>query len=300
MMLAHYGLVFPVTQADLDAFMQRVHFHGEGPDLVLGSELAPELHGGGVLRLLFDYWRPQGRRPRLDDRYWFASNRSHLELRSVYDAGRQQIFLPVPGEPPESTRGRLPDSPQLPRMRFRFGLPGGPLRSVEADSYKFLSLLIELEPDHSRSWLNGTGQRLSVALLMRHVRESYLASQPSLAEPSDHSKLHLVELLVAFRGSAAAGDLAAVQQHFLGAELAQGAFDATDAGQLLAHQVESLGRLLEVPTLRWSDAEKRRVRAWLAKLEEGRFADIAKEDLEPLCHLAKGLRSVRDQQAKLR
>ncbi len=298
-MLAHYGLVFPVEQDELTAFMGQVRFHGSGLDLALGTDYALEPHGGGLLRLLFDYWRPDSRAPRLDDRYWFAANRRHLALGQLYAAGRGQVFLPVPGVATEATGGRLPDSPQLPRMFVRFGLPGGPVRTVESDAYKLLSLLIELEPDPSRSWLNRSGQQLSVELLMRHVRASYLASSASFVDPPDHSNLHLVELLVTFGSAGPARELAAIQRHFLTVELAQRAFDPRDAGFLLAHYVESLGQLLETSALDWSEDDKRRVRSWLVDLEERRFRDIAAEDLERLCHLAKGLRSVRARQAEL-
>ncbi|MGH7289266.1 MAG: hypothetical protein ACREI8_14740 [Myxococcota bacterium] len=295
-LLAHYGLVFPVEPADLNAFMRQVRFHGEGPDLVLGTDYGPESHGGGLLRLLFDYWRPDARTPRLDDQYWFEANRRDLALGRIYAAGREQIFLPVPGRAAEETGAELPRSPQLPRMLFRFSLPGGPARLVEADAYKFVSLLIELEPARTRSWLNRTAQPLSLDLLMRHVREHYLASGASAAEPPDHSNLHLVELLAAF-GS----DLGPVQQHFLTVELAQAAFDAEDERYLLAHYAESLGQLLGVPGLRWHDDGKLRVRSWLEELERSRFRDVAghANELEALCHLAKGLRSVRTHRAKL-
>lgn len=298
-MLSHYGLVFPIAQDDLAAFMRQVRFHGEGPDLALGTDFALETHGGGLLRLLFDHWRPAGRPPRLDDRYGFEANRSPLALGQLYAAGRAQLFLPLPGVAPEAVGDRLPDSPQLPRMFVRFGLSGGPVRIVESDAYKLLSLLIELEPDPTRSWRNRTGQRLSVERLMRHVREHYLASAAKVAEPPDHSNLHLVELLVAFGSAGPARDLDAIQQHFLTVELAQQAFDAQDAGYLISHYVESLGHLLQAPALRWHDEDRRRVRIWLAELEESRFRDVDGEGLETLCHLAKGLRSVRVRQAEL-
>jgi hypothetical protein len=299
-MLAHYGLVFPVQSDDLAAFMRQVRFHGEGPDLALGTEFALEPHGGGLLRLLFDHWRPDSRAPRLDDRYWFEANRAHRSLGQLYAAARAQLFLPIPGVAPDATAGRLPGSPQLPRMLVHFGLPGGPVRSIESDAYKFLSLLIELEPDRSRSWLNRAGQPLSVELLMRHVREHYLASPASFVDPADHSSLHLVELLVAYGSAGPVRELAAVQQHFLGVELAQQSFDPEDAGYLLAHYVESLGHLLEASALSWRDDDKGRVRSWLGELEERRFRDVAAQDFERLCHLAKGLRTVREQQARLR
>ena len=278
-MLDHYGLLFPVEPAELHAFLRQTRFHGDGADLALGTEFGPESHGGGLLRLLFDHWRPGARAPRLDDRYRFESNGAELELGRLFRAHQQQIFLPDSG---------------LPRMRFRFGLPGGPVRDVELDAYKFLSLAIELEPDPAQTWTNRTGQSLSVERLMARVREHYLAQPAPSSDPPDHSNLHLLELLVAF-----GRDLGPIQQRFLTVDLTQEGFEPKDASFLLSHTTESLGRLLEAPGLEWSEEDAQRVTRWLVELERTHFLDVEAEDLESLCHLAKGLRAVRAQQAKL-
>jgi hypothetical protein len=292
-MLDHYGLLSPIEAAELRRFMWQTRFHGDGADLALGTDYAIESHGGGLLRVLFDHWRPEGRAPRLSDEFLFESNGRTLVLARLLEAYQQQIFLPVPGVAPEAAGARLPETPQLPRMWLRFGLPGGPVRDVELDAYKFLSLLIELEPDASRGWQNRFGQPLSVALLMQHVRDFYLASAAPSADPPDHSNLHLVELLAAF-----GGDLRPVQQHFVTHELAQRRFEAADENFLLTHFADSLGELLDaVPS--WSAAEQEAVKHWLVELDQGRFRDIGTLDLESLCHLAKGLRSVSAHQSAL-
>jgi hypothetical protein len=277
-LLDHYALLFPVEPGELDAFLRHVRVHGEGADLALGTAFAPEPHGGGLLRMLLDLWRPQGRAPRLDDRYRFEGY-GELELGRLYRAYQQQTVLPDAG---------------LPRLRLRFGLPGGPVRDVDLDAYKLVSVLIEREPDPAREWRNREGQALSVERLMRRVREHYLAGAAPLADPPDHSNLHLVELLVAF-----GRDLASVQAHFLATELAPRDLEAKDASFLLSHSAESLGRLLEVETLDWSEGEARAVKDWLARLERERFLDVEHEELESLCHLARGLRAVRAQREKL-
>jgi hypothetical protein len=281
-MLEHYALVFPLEPADLDAFMQAVRVHGHGPDLALGDEHGLEAHGGGVLRLLFEHWRPEGRAPTLDDRFPFEAGRRPLALRQLYEASRQQLFLP---------RGEFP---QLPRMRVRFRSPGQPVRIIESDAYHLLRLSIALEPDPSRSWLDRAGQSLSLDLLMRNVRAHHLAGRVSAGAPRDHSNLHLVELLVAF-----GGDLAPVQQQFLAGELAQQDFAPLDADAVLAHHVESLGHLLEAPALSWGDEDRQRVKRWLARLEHTRLRDVGDLDLDALSHLARGLRAVRAQRAEL-
>jgi len=281
-MLDHYGLVFPVTQPQLLAFMGQIRVHGDGDDLVLGTEFGPESHGGGLLRLLFDEWRPDGRAPRLSDRFAFAGA-GPVELGRLYRAYQRQLFLPGPG-----------GAPRLPRMRFGFQLPGGPRRDLELDAYKFVSLLIELEPDPARRWTNRIGQELSVASLMEQVRGVYLASAAPVTDPPDHSNLHLVELLARF-----GADLGPVQRHFVATELAQRELAPGDRDFLLSHQAESLGRLLDVAGLAWSADDGLAVRRWLAVLEDERFRDVEAIDAESLCHLAKGLRSVRAHQAAL-
>src|SRR5262249_4086690 len=150
----------------------------------------------------------------LGDRWFFEPNGPMLELAQLDAAYRQQLFLPEANGAP----------PPLPRMHFRFGLPGGPVREVELDAYKFVSLLIELEPDPSRRWNNGSGQSLSVEQLLDGVREHYLAGGGFSADPPDHSELHLIELLTAY-----GRDLPAVQRHFVDVDLAARALEPKDA-----------------------------------------------------------------------
>jgi hypothetical protein len=288
-MLEHYALVFPVSPADLEEFMRSVRVQGSGSDLALGNELGVESHGGGHLRLLFDCWRPESRPPTLDDRYHFEADRRDVELRLLYDAGRQQIFLPY---------ARPTQLPPLPRMLIRWQPRTGGAQLVDSDAYKFLSLLIELEPDPAQGWSNRQAQSLSVDQLMRRVLENFLTSRPSPAGPIDHSSLHLVELLVAHGSRDPAYDFAAIREHLLSVELVQPDLDPEVAATVRAHLAESLGHLLTAPGQSWSQVDKERAKAWLRELEEKNFPD-APEDVEPLSHLGRGLRLVRDHRAVL-
>jgi hypothetical protein len=280
-LLEHYGLVFPVEAGDLAEFMARVRVHGHGAELALGDESGLEAHGGGILRLLVEHWRPEAHAATLDDRFPFEAGRRPLALRRLYEAGRSQLFLP---------RGPFP---QLPRMRVRFRAAGEPVRRLESDAYHFLALLLALEPDRTRSWAARSGESLSVELLMRNAHAHYLAGRSDAAAAYDHSNLHLVELLVAF-----GEELAPVQRRFLDGDLAQQEFGPLDARFVLAHDAEALGRLLAVPALPWGPEERRRVVGWLARLEE-RFGDVDDASLDALSHLAFGLRAVRAERAKL-
>ena len=288
-MLEHYALVFPVSQDDLAEFMRGVRVQGSGSDLALGTPEGVEAHGGGYLRFLLDQWQPESRPATLDDSYHFEADGRDVPLRRFYEAGRQQIFLPY---------ARPSQIPPLPRMLIRWQPPSGGTQLVDSDAFKFLSVLIEQEPDSAKAWSNRSAQQLSVDQLMRRVRESYLTSRPSPAGPLDHSSLHLVQLLVAYGKRDPAYDFAAIREHLLGVELAQPDLDPKVAATLRAHHAESLGYLLTAPGLVWSDADKQRARQWLRELEEKYFPD-APEDVEPLSHLGRGLRLVRDHRAVL-
>ena len=289
--LGHYGLVFPVEQAELLAFMRQIRVFGGAHALVLGTAYGFESHGGGLLALLFDHWRPEGRAPNLRDRFWFEQNRASVPLAAIYASHRSQTFLPVPGRASGEIRGAIPDSPQLARMRF--GLPGS--EAVETDAYHFLSLLIAHETDLESAWTNSLDQSLSAELLLEHARRYYLASRDSAAEPADHSNLHLVEVLLAAsrrRGQ----DPEEIQRHFFEMELQRRVFDPGDAALLLGHYAESLGRLLADPRVRWSPLEKEQARAWLGWLEENHFRDLAGVAPRHLTHLLLGLRLAREHQ----
>ena len=287
-MLEHYGLVFPVSPADLQEFMRSVRVQGSGSDLALGNELGLESHGGGYLRLLFDHWRPESRAPTLDDRYHFEADQRDVELRRFYEAGRQQLFLPY---------ARPTQLPPLPRMLIRWQPQTGGPQLVDSDAYKFLSLLIELEPDPAQGWSNRQAQQLSVDQLMRRVLENFLTSRPSPAGPTDHSSLHLVQLLVAYGSKVPGYDFAAIREHLLSVELVQPDLDPKVAPTVRAHLAESLGHLLTAPGS-WSEVDKQRAKAWLRELEQKYFPD-APEEVEPLSHLGRGLRLVRDHRAVL-
>jgi hypothetical protein len=293
---SHEGLVFPVQQDRLLAFTERLYCFDDGRDFVVGTAYAPESHGGGVLALILDYWRPQGRAARLADRFRFQGRPSGVALADLYAGHRRQVFLPVPGRTTDAIEAALPESPQLPRLRFRHPASA---TAVETDAYKFLGVSIEHEPDLTAPWTNHVGQRLSAALLMRHVRDVYMGDLSTVHELSDHTNLHRVELLLAYhaRGGAAV-DPNAIKRRFLENELSRTSF-AEEETEVIGHYVQSLGRLLADPSVVWGPDEVRRVRGWLAALDGERFADLGPIPLQHLAHLVAGLRDVSQNRAKL-
>ena len=281
--LGHYALVFPVDQTELLAFMRQIRVFGDAPELVLGVVQGFESHGGGLLALLLEHWRPEERAAELSDRFAFESTAVSVPLSAIYASHLDQIFLPVPG-----------NTPKIARMLFR--VPGA--QGVEADAYQFLGLLIEHEMDLERIWTNSQGQRLSGALLLDQARRYYLESRDTASEPEDHSNLHLVEVLLA--SSRRQGrDPEEIQRHFFEVELQRRDFDPEDEPLLLGHYAESLGHLVADPRVHWSSREKAQARDWLAWLEEGHFRDL--EAIEPrhLTHLFLGLRLVDEHRARL-
>jgi len=282
--LGHYALVYPVKPLELSRYAQqlRVHPGPEGP--VLGAVGGVELHGGGVLALLLGYWRPDGRAARLDDAFRFAPRRSPLPLGTIYAAYRRQLALP--------------DDGPLPRLALRLDSGDGRVEIADRDAYAFLQLLLAHEDDLDRTWTNVEGQSLSVTSLLTPVWVHQQARPALRSEPADHSELHLVELLLAWARRDPSRDLEAVKSRFLERDIAGGP-PPQDAAEVLGHAVESLGLLLAEPSLSWTSDERSRVRAWLAGLEAGTFADVSAISLNRLAHVARGLALVSRHRARL-
>jgi hypothetical protein len=298
--IGHCGLLFDVEQEHLARFMERIVLRRGGRDIVPGSQTSLELHGGGVLGILVDYWRPHGRPPRLEDRYPFSWSTAPVALAEIYRSHQNQIFLPVPGLPTDEIDGQIPDSPQLPRMRFRFEKHSSSFETTEVDSYTFLRILLEYEPDLGATWSNRLNQRLSVDLLLRNTWARYVSSQSAEAEFEDHSYLHLVELLLAFsRHRDVQLDSNQVKRRFLSVELGRTEFGGYEPAEALGHYTDSLGFLLGSPEITWSADEKRQVRNWLEDLERNRLREVRGLPIAYLTHLLRGLRTIERNQARL-
>jgi hypothetical protein len=296
--LGHYGLIFPIQPRELQSFMRLIELQGSGEEIVPGSAQGPELHGGAVLAFLLDHWRPGGRPARLDDEFEFVSPSKKVALRDIYRAHQSQIFLPVDGQERPG---------ELPRMKYELASANHETKTAEVDSYKFLGVLVAQETDYTRTWTDRAGQTLSTDLLLRRAWEHYLTQWSPEAEVADHANLHLVELLLAFnRGRMAMPiptspslDSNQIKERFLATELKREDFQGEEGHISLVHYVESLGRLLQDPHVRWTRAERKQVREWLADLERRWLQPI--EALSPyqLAHLLRGLQWVDEFRGKL-
>jgi hypothetical protein len=278
----------------LARFMSGIVMHRAGPDRAFGAPHGVELHGGGVLALLVDHWRPEGRRARPGDRYPFAWSPEPVALAEPYRAYRSQLFLPVPDVATASIDGRLPGAPALARVRFG---------ARDLDAYALLRVLLRFEPDLDAAWTNRLGQRLTARLVLDQAWDHYRVDRGAEVEGRDHSYLHLVEVLLAFaeraRRDGDARDLAPLKERLLDVELRRTRFGPYVASEALGHHVEALGLLLTERDLAWSDAEKRRVRDWLAGLETSGFRPIEDVPLPHLAHLVRGLRTIETHRDRL-
>jgi len=296
----HQGLVFVPPQDELRRFMTRIVPRRAGRDLVMGSAHGTELHGGGVLGILVDYWRPEGRRAVLEDRYPFSSTRAPLALAEIYDSHRRQLYLPIPGKEPAQVAGAIPDAPRLSRMLFP-QLQNGRSKTLQADAYSFLRILLLYEEDPAATWTNNLGQRLSADLVLGHAWDHYRSGRTAEEEFEDHSYLHLPEILLAYaRRQPGQRDPNEVKRRFLSNELERTDYGGYEASEALGHYADSLGFLLAEPRIEWSSAEKRQVLEWLADLEAERFATLDDIPYQHLAHLLRGLRAVESHRARLR
>jgi hypothetical protein len=293
----HYALLYELEPGYIEERLQSIAANWDGVGFVLGNEYGAEPHGGGILALLLEHWRPDSRPAALEDAFWFAGNGKRLRLAEIYRGHQRQLFLPVSGRSADAIDGQLPGTPQLPRMRFRHSSRPEP---IETDAYSFLRLLVAHEADLAATWINHLGQELSVDLLLGNVRGHYLSDRGPDAEVADHSNLHLVELLLAYdrrRGDERGAE--EVKRRFLEVELARRDFEGEAAVEALAHYAESLGLLLADPRVGWRPEERERVTIWLGELERDRMPDLDAVPLQELSHLLRGLRLVDEHRARL-
>jgi hypothetical protein len=282
-----------VTQQEFERFMASVvPYPSPIPgDIVMGGFRGLELHGGGVLGLLANIWRPESRRPTLADRYPFSNAAAPIALQDIYRAHERQLFLPVPGLAPEEIDSVLPEAPGLPRMRFARGPTGLP-GTTEVDAYTFLELLLRFEGDLSRTFTNHLNQHLSADLVLGQTWAHYLAPRSAEAEFADHSYLHLPEILLSYAHRDSTRDPDEIKRHFLAVELSRTDYGGYDASEALGHYTDTLGLMLDDPRLRWADTEKQQIRLWLTDLERRLPERLEEIPLQHLAHLARGLRSV--------
>jgi hypothetical protein len=292
----HYVLLHEVGPGYVEERLRSIAVTWDGVGFVLGNEYGAEPHGGGILALILERWRPGSRPARLEDAFLFPGNGKSLRLAEIYQGHRRQLFLPVPGRSAGAIDGEIPATPQLPRLRFRYPTRSDP---IETDAYSFLRLLVAREPDPGATWTNHLGQELSVDRLLENVRGHYLGERGPEAEVADHSNLHLVELLLAYdRRRRDVGGSEEVKRRFLEVELARRDFEGADGIEALAHYAESLGLLLADPRVAWRPEERGRVRDWLGALER-RLPDLDAAPLAELAHLLRGLRLVDEHRTRL-
>jgi len=279
---AHLGLIAPVEEARLRVALAPVVVHVIDGAPLLGGATQPEPHGGGLLALLLDHWRPEGGAATLDDRFDFGAERGSVRLGDLYATHRRQLVLPASGDSKEPGA--------LPRMRFHFPA-GGPI--VETDAYRFLGVLLDREPDTGQSWQNAEGEPLSVDALLEAVRACFFDSDYLARADADHGRFHLVPLLLGWaRRAPGRVDLDAVLRRFLEVELSEARI-AGATTEALSHSVEALGRLATAPGVAWSAADRHRAEAWLARLSAERFGeDLDRVPVQHLAHLLAGLRAI--------
>ncbi len=296
----HAALVGEVRQDDLADFMARIVPMRDGAEIVMVSLGGIERHGGGVLALIATLWRPEGRPAALSDAFPFAATGRAWPLREIYESLRWQLYLPVPGVEPDRIAGRLPDAPQLARVRVRHRLRGPP-REEDLDGYAALGLLVRFQEDLDAEWTNRTGQVLSARRLLDDAWRHYQVPLGAEVEARDHGYLHLVEILLAYdrRRPPDLRDPDALKRRLLDVELARSEFGAVPASEALGHYADSLGRLISDDRIHWSPEDAEIVRGWLTSLESTHRSAFEDAPVEHLSHLVRGLRRIEANAARL-
>jgi hypothetical protein len=273
--------------------MAQIYPRRAGPDLVMAAAGGIELHGGGVLELIATLWRPNGQPAQLDDAFPFARSNRAVALREIYDSLRMQIFLPELGLEATNRETLLPRA-GLPRTRMQHA-NSGMRETVELDAYNALALLLRYERDVDATWTNRMGQRISTASLLDSTWNNYVVPRRADEEFSDHSYLHLVEVLLAYCERSAANaprDPNELKRRLLSVELKRKTFGGYEASEALSHYVDSLGFLVADPNVTWTKPEKTQVRAWLGDLETSRQIRINTAPMQHLAHLLRGLERI--------
>lgn len=297
--IGHYGLVFTPTPEMLQASLEQVEAreHRGGIVVTLRDYFDParyparESHGGTFLSVLLGFWRPDGRPARLQDRWTFANGVRALD--DIYLAHKKQLFIP----PNES-------GPPLPVMLLPFEAAGQTVVEA-ADSYQVLLLVVEQTPAErfGETWANIVNQSLSVDRVVEQVRTAYLADRRMGVVSADHTSYHAMEILVKHgQKSAARPDFATIAARFIEVELSETELLKNEKVReaLVSHYIQSLGYLLAYDRLELSEAQKARVRAWLANVVR-HLPDSRLEvtNVHELAHALHGLRLIERHANKL-
>lgn len=299
--LGHYARVYDVQPKEVTRFLLDVYPRSEGEDLIMGGLGGIELHGGGVLEIMATLWQPGGRPARLSDTYSFAARPGGILLRDIYDSLRRQLFLPVPNLSPEQIDGTLPSAPALARLRVQHR-ENGRLQTTELDAFNSLLLLLRFEHDIDAQWTNALGQNLTTRTLMEATWDHALLPRTAQEEFSDHSNVHLVEVLLGYHRRLPPQerrDLNELKLRLLEIEFTRRDYGPMEPSEAWGHTVEALGLLLAEPDLHWSEIEKADVRHWLSDLELNRMAQIDEVPLPHLAHFWRGLTLIQAHAARL-
>jgi hypothetical protein len=300
----HYVLVYnDATPEDFAHYAAPLFFTGPKNNRVLWAEGDIENHGGGYLYDIFHHWKPHGRATRMSDSFFFARNGRSLTVRELYQSVKNQVTLERDEKDPLFQRvvARLVKGPKaepmvMPRVFLCARATGH--ACVMKDSFHVLELLLENERQPTRGWKNVLGHTISVCSLFQATWQHYLHNVFTTDDYfEDHSRLHLVSLLVRYSDRCRTANPNHIKARFLEGELAE-EFGYRDEGyySLVGHHLESLGRLVDDDRVTWSDEEKIQVREWLALHAPAFHAPI--ETFE-LTHALVGVRLIAKNAAKL-
>ena len=210
-----------------------------------------ETHGGEYMFALVKSALAKGYSPGQILNFKFHSFDGEISFRELLEQQRFRLTI-------------ITDQGSFPLMRYERASrwTGQSIFSDEQDSYQFLLLLMKLTPNSEwkKTWPGFAEQDLSINVILQEIDKAH--SQENF-HSFEHDVHHFIEVLIPYyRGSGK--DLNQLKQRLL-KQVTKAEIKPNNTS-IVAHQMESLGLLLNAPEITWTPEEQQQVKDWIAKV----------------------------------
>ncbi len=230
-----------------------------------------ESHGGEYLLNLAKSALAKGYTPSQILNFRFFTRDSEITFRELLEQQRFRLVITTDGG--------------FPLMRYQQYSSIGYPQFVDQDSYQFLLLLMKLTPssEWKKPWNGFTKQNLSIDHILKKVEEAYKNDEFYSGE---HDVFHFTEVLLTY-SQGSGKDPNQLKKRFLERETKK-TIKSNNVTKI-AHQMESLGLLLNAPEITWTQEEQKQVQDWIAKVNQWTArANLTELFDSEVIHLYKG------------